>query len=52
MPSEAEATTLDIGAGTPVITVTCTAYAGDRAVELNEMTLDSSVYVLRYDFDA
>lgn len=52
MPSDDEATTLDLPAGTPVITVARTAYAKDRVVELNEMTLDASVYVLRYDFDA
>lgn len=52
MPSGEEASTLDIPAGTPVITVARTAYAKERVVELNEMTLDASVYVLRYDFDA
>ncbi|HEY9409633.1 MAG TPA: GntR family transcriptional regulator [Jiangellaceae bacterium] len=53
MPSDDEASTLGLDAGTPVITIARMAFTTDgRAVELNEMTLDASVYVLRYDFDA
>lgn len=53
MPSDDEASTLDLDAATPVVTIARTAYTSDgRAVEFNEMTLDASVYVLRYDFDA
>ncbi|MFF2525490.1 GntR family transcriptional regulator [Streptomyces liangshanensis] len=53
MPSEDEAGRLSLPAGTPVVLVCRTAFAaGDRAVEVNEMVLDSAAYVLEYDFDA
>ncbi|MFE3559940.1 GntR family transcriptional regulator [Streptomyces sp. NPDC059193] len=53
MPSAAEAERLALALGTPVIQIVRTAYAeGGRAVEVNEMTLDSASYVLEYDFDA
>lgn len=53
MPSSDEAATLKLEPGTPVITIVRTAYTADGTpVELNEMTLDSSAYVLRYEFDA
>ncbi|RPF33619.1 GntR family transcriptional regulator [Streptomyces sp. TLI_185] len=53
MPSSDEAERLGLSMGTPVILVCRTAYADDgRAVEVNEMTLDSASYVLEYDFDA
>jgi GntR family transcriptional regulator len=53
MPSDDEAATLSLNPGTPVITIARTAYTADgRAVEVNEMTLDASAYVLRYAFDA
>ena len=53
MPSGDEASVLGLDPGTPVITIVRTAYAADgTAVEVNEMTLDASAYVLRYDFDA
>jgi GntR family transcriptional regulator len=53
MPSDDEASILGLNPGTPVITIVRTAYTdnGDP-VEVNEMTLDASAYVLRYDFDA
>ncbi|MEU9232973.1 GntR family transcriptional regulator [Streptomyces subrutilus] len=53
MPSAAEAERLSLALGTPVIQIVRTAFAqGGRAVEVNEMTLDSASYVLEYDFDA
>jgi len=52
MPDREEAERLQLDAGTPVVTVARTAYAGDRPVELNVMTFDAGVYVLRYDFRA
>ncbi|MFF4496793.1 GntR family transcriptional regulator [Streptomyces sp. NPDC001546] len=53
MPSADEAERLALSVGTPVIQIVRTAFTGDgRAVEVNEMTLDSASYVLEYDFDA
>ncbi|MFD9519544.1 GntR family transcriptional regulator [Streptomyces sp. NPDC059979] len=53
MPSAGEAERLALSMGTPVIRIVRTAFAeGGRAVEVNEMTLDSASYVLEYDFDA
>ncbi|TGB14500.1 UTRA domain-containing protein [Streptomyces palmae] len=53
MPSQDEADRLELGAGTPVVHISRTAFAGDgRPVEVNEMVLDSGAYVLEYDFDA
>ncbi|MEU5211938.1 GntR family transcriptional regulator [Streptomyces sp. NPDC020742] len=53
MPSAEEAERLRLPSGTPVILVSRTAVTEDgRAVEVNEMTLDSAAYVLEYDFDA
>lgn len=52
MPSPEESAALELSVGTPVITVARTAFtADDRAVEINEMTLDASAYVLQYDFE-
>ncbi|MFJ2636445.1 GntR family transcriptional regulator [Streptomyces sp. NPDC087422] len=53
MPSTDEAKRLSLTMGTPVILVVRTAFADEgRAVEINEMTLDSASYILEYDFDA
>ncbi|MFJ9075504.1 GntR family transcriptional regulator [Streptomyces sp. NPDC102278] len=53
MPSPEEAAALRLGTGTPVVLVVRTAFAADgRVVEVNEMVLDSSAYVLEYAFDA
>ncbi|MGW5847027.1 GntR family transcriptional regulator [Streptomyces sp. NPDC055254] len=53
MPSADEAERLALSMGTPVIQIVRTAFTeGGRAVEVNEMTLDSASYVLEYDFDA
>ncbi|WP_333770431.1 GntR family transcriptional regulator [Streptomyces sp. IBSBF 2435] len=53
MPSLDEATQLGLAMGTPVILICRTAFADEgRAVEVNEMTLDSASYILEYDFDA
>ncbi|MFB6619169.1 GntR family transcriptional regulator [Streptomyces sp. NPDC085524] len=53
MPTADEADRLSLSLGTPVIQIVRTAFAeGGRAVEVNDMTLDSASYVLEYDFDA
>ncbi|WP_432001448.1 GntR family transcriptional regulator [Streptomyces sioyaensis] len=53
MPAQEEADQLRLPAGTPVILISRTAMADDgRTVEVNEMILDASAYVLEYDFDA
>ncbi|MYT23720.1 UTRA domain-containing protein [Streptomyces sp. SID7760] len=53
MPTPEEAERLGLKAGTPVVLVCRTAFTADaRAVEVNEMTLDASAYVLEYEFDA
>jgi GntR family transcriptional regulator len=54
MPHPDEVTALDLPASaTPVIDIVRTAFtdAGDP-IEVNEMTLDASAYILRYDFEA
>lgn len=52
MPSAEEAERLRLGAGTPVIVIARTAFDSDRRpVEFNFMVLDSSVYLLDYEFD-
>jgi GntR family transcriptional regulator len=54
MPQQHEVAALDLPAsGTPVIDIIRTAFAeaGDP-IEVNEMTLDASAYILRYDFEA
>jgi len=53
MPTAAEADQLNLTMGVPVIIICRTAFSEEgRAVEVNEMTLDSAAYVLEYDFDA
>ncbi|MGI5449855.1 GntR family transcriptional regulator [Streptomyces sp. CA-243310] len=53
MPGPEEVAALRLGTGTPVVLVVRTAFAADgRVVEVNEMVLDSSAYVLEYAFDA
>ncbi|MFC8078509.1 GntR family transcriptional regulator [Streptomyces sp. NPDC057307] len=53
MPSQDESRRLELSDGTPVVLICRTAFTGDgRAVEINEMVLDSAAYVLEYDFDA
>ncbi|MFB0629219.1 GntR family transcriptional regulator [Streptomyces sp. AB3(2024)] len=53
MPSADEAERLALSVGTPVVRIVRTAFAeGGRAVEVNEMTLDSASYVLEYEFEA
>jgi GntR family transcriptional regulator len=54
MPQPEETDALDLpSAGTPVIDIVRTAFTdAGRPVEVNEMTLDASAYILRYDFDA
>lgn len=53
MPGEPDEDLFPGDGGTPLFIVARIAYGDDgRPVELNEMTLDASVYVLRYDFDA
>jgi GntR family transcriptional regulator len=53
MPSPDEKSQLALSAGTPVICIARTAATTDGAVvEVNEMILDSSSYLLEYDFSA
>jgi GntR family transcriptional regulator len=54
MPEPEETQALDLPtAGTPVIDIVRTALTDDnRPIEINEMTLDASAYILRYDFSA
>ncbi len=53
MPSGEEASRLGLTSGTPVVLVCRTAFAeSGRAVEVNDMVLDASAYVLEYEFGA
>ncbi|MER0443195.1 GntR family transcriptional regulator [Streptomyces sp. Edi4] len=53
MPTVDDATRLSIPVDRFVLNVVRTAFDADgRAVEVNEMTLDSAAYVLAYEFDA
>lgn len=53
MPSTAEIEQLRLLPGTPVVLISRTAFTADgRAVEVNDMILDASAYVLEYDIDA
>lgn len=53
MPGPDERSELALPPGTPVLHVMRVALTAEhRAVELNEMVLDGSAYVLRYDFEA
>lgn len=53
VPSLEEAAELAIGDDTPVLVTVRTAFDGEGgAVEVNEMVLDSTVYVLQFDYDA
>ncbi|MET9319062.1 GntR family transcriptional regulator [Streptomyces sp. NPDC003038] len=53
MPSPDEVARLGLAAGTPVVLIVRTAFAAEgRVVEVNEMVLDASAYVLEYEFDA
>lgn len=53
MPRDYETRLLTLAQGTPVIVIVRTAFTADqRAVEVNEMILDSSSYILEYDFTA
>ncbi|MGW0390742.1 UTRA domain-containing protein [Streptomyces sp. NPDC003042] len=50
---EAVGGVLGLAAGTPVVPIVRTAFAAEgRVVEVNEMVLDASAYVLEYEFDA
>ncbi len=51
LPEEVEA--LVLGAGTPVVLIVRYAYAeGGLPVEVNEMTLDASRYLMEWEFPA
>lgn len=53
MPLSDEASRLGLAAGTPVILIARTAFDGTgRPVEINEMLLDASSYLLQYDFSS
>jgi GntR family transcriptional regulator len=50
MPTPDEATLLRLGTGTPVATITRTAFTADDApIEVNDMTFDGSAYTFVYD---
>lgn len=51
MPTPDESAALGMGAGTPVMHIIRTAADADgRIVEINDMTLDASRFVMEYDF--
>jgi GntR family transcriptional regulator len=54
MPQPEETEALDLPtSGSPVVDIVRTAFTeAGQAVEVNEMTLDASAYILRYDFSA
>jgi GntR family transcriptional regulator len=54
MPQPEEVTALDLPASaTPVIEIVRTAFTdAGNPIEVDEMTLDASAYILRYDFEA
>lgn len=53
MPTADEAERLALPAGVPAVLVARTAFdAEGTAVEVNDMVLDSSAYILEYDFEA
>ncbi len=53
MPSAGETDELRLPSGTPVILITRTAFTADgTVVEVNDMVLDASSYILEYEFDA
>jgi GntR family transcriptional regulator len=53
MPGQDEAERLALPAGVPVVLIARTAFDADgQVVEVNQMVLDSSAYVLEYDFEA
>ncbi|QDQ11665.1 GntR family transcriptional regulator [Streptomyces spectabilis] len=53
MPKGDESARLDMSPGMPVLLIGRTAYDDQgRAVEVNEMVLDASAYVLEYGFEA
>jgi GntR family transcriptional regulator len=54
MPRPEETEALDLPtSGSPVVDIVRTAFDDEgRPVEVNEMTLDASAYILRYDFSA
>ncbi|RJO74196.1 GntR family transcriptional regulator [Nocardia panacis] len=53
MPTQQEATELDLPTGTPVIAITRHAHiATGRCIEINQMLLDASAYDLEYHFTA
>ncbi len=49
MPTPEEASALQLTGGTPVLLITRIAYSGDRAVEVNDMTLAADRYELHYE---
>ncbi|MER7044733.1 GntR family transcriptional regulator [Streptomyces jumonjinensis] len=51
MPTPQETDRLALSAGTPVVLICRTAFTAEGwAVEVNDMVLDSSAYILEYDF--
>lgn len=52
-PTTEEAKALTLTPSTPVVSIARTAFdADDEPVEVNEMVLDSTAYILEYDFSA
>jgi GntR family transcriptional regulator len=50
MPTPREATLLTLSTGTPVATITRTAFTADDApIEVNDMTFDGAAYTFVYD---
>lgn len=53
MPTADEADRLGLASGNPVVLICRTAFTEEgRAVEVNDMVLDASAYILEYDFEA
>jgi GntR family transcriptional regulator len=50
MPAPGEVSLLSLATGTPVVTITRTAFtAGDVPIEVNDMTFDAAAYTFVYD---
>ena len=53
MPTQNESASLQLAAGSPVIQIARAAYTAEGAViELNELVLDASMYILEYSIEA
>jgi GntR family transcriptional regulator len=53
MPKSEETDAFELPSGRPIVEILRTAFTAEgRPVEIIQMTLDASAYVLRYDIDA